>query len=118
EQTAETGSVLKNPRMKTNLQQKTMSVKNATTVLDTADWETYPATTVTATGYTAGKESTGKTPNHPLYGVTYSGVKVTRGTFSTIAADPDVFPIGTILYIPDYGYGVVADTGSAIKGKT
>ncbi|MNG25413.1 Cell wall-binding protein YocH precursor [compost metagenome] len=28
-----------------------------------------------------------------------------------------MFPIGTLLYIPNYGYGVVADTGSAIKGK-
>jgi 3D (Asp-Asp-Asp) domain-containing protein len=27
-----------------------------------------------------------------------------------------VFPLGTILFIPGYGYGVVADTGSAIKG--
>ena len=40
-----------------------------------------------------------------------------RGLFSTIAADPAVFPIGTILYIPGYGFGVVADTGSAIKGR-
>lgn len=88
----------------------------AGSVLETANWDNYPTKTVTATGYTAGKESTGKSPNHPMYGVTYSGVKVTRNVFSTVAADPSVFPIGTILYIPDYGYGVVADTGSAIKG--
>jgi 3D (Asp-Asp-Asp) domain-containing protein len=72
---------------------------------------------VTATGYTAGYESTGKQPSHPQYGITYSGVKVRRALYSTIAADIRVFPIGTILYIPDYGYGVVADTGSAIKGR-
>ncbi len=72
---------------------------------------------VLATGYTAGKESTGKNPDHPLYGITYSGVKVKRDQVSTIAADPSVFPIGSLLYIPDYGYGIVADTGSAIKGK-
>ncbi len=71
---------------------------------------------VTATGYTAGYESTGKQPSHPQYGITYSGVKVRRALYSTIAADIRLFPIGTILYIPDYGYGVVADTGSAIKG--
>lgn len=71
---------------------------------------------VTATGYYAGKESTGKSPGHPEYGITFSGVKVRKDLFSTIAADPKVFPIGTILYIPGYGYGVVADTGSAIKG--
>lgn len=71
---------------------------------------------VVATGYTAGVESTGKKPGHPLYGITYSGVKVRRDVVSTIAADPKVFPIGTLLYVPGYGYGVVADTGSAIKG--
>ncbi len=73
---------------------------------------------VLATGYTAGYESTGKKPNHPQYGITYSGVRVRRDkdTVSTIAADLKIFPIGTILYIPGYGYGVVADKGSAIRG--
>lgn len=71
---------------------------------------------VVATGYTAGKESTGKSPGHPEYGITYSGVKVRKADFSTIAADPKVFPIGTIMYVPGYGFGVVADTGGAIKG--
>nr|WP_246183561.1 3D domain-containing protein [Paenibacillus methanolicus] len=72
---------------------------------------------VIATGYTAGVESTGKRPGHPQYGITYSGVKVRRDLVSTIAADPKVFPIGTLLYVPGYGYAVVADTGSKIKGK-
>lgn len=81
------------------------------------DFSHFPVHTVVATGYTAGVESTGKTPDHPQYGVTYSGVRVRRDLFSTIAADPQLFPMGTILYIPGYGYGVVADTGSAIKGR-
>ncbi|AEI45278.1 3D domain-containing protein [Paenibacillus mucilaginosus] len=83
------------------------------------DLKRFKAVEVTATGYYAGIESTGKEPGHPEYGVTYSGLKVTRDveSFSTIAADPSVFPIGTVLYIPGYGYGVVADTGGAIKGK-
>lgn len=81
------------------------------------DLSRYEAVEVLATGYTAGVESTGKTKTHPSYGITKSGIHVHRGTYSTIAADPEVFPIGSILYIPDYGYGVVADTGSAIKGK-
>lgn len=72
---------------------------------------------VTATGYTAGPESTGKNLGHPEYGITYSGVRVRRSLVSTIAADPKVFPLGSLLYIPGYGYGVVADTGSAIKGN-
>jgi len=77
----------------------------------------YERARVIATGYTAGKESTGKTLSHPAYGVTYSGVKVKRDLYSTIAADLDVFPLGTILWIPGYGYGVVADKGGAIKGN-
>ncbi|WP_127587955.1 3D domain-containing protein [Paenibacillus koleovorans] len=72
---------------------------------------------VVATGYYAGVESTGKRSGHPAYGITFSGVKARHGILSTIAADPKVFPLGTILYIPGYGYGIVADTGSAIKGK-
>ncbi|TFE04210.1 hypothetical protein E2626_00200 [Jeotgalibacillus salarius] len=75
-----------------------------------------PSKTVKATGYTAGIESTGKEPGDELYGITFSGVQVKRDLYSTIAADPKVFPIGTVMFIPGYGYGVVADTGSAIKG--
>lgn len=81
------------------------------------DWSKYPVKKVIATGYTAGYESTGKHPGHPEFGITYSGVKVKRDLYSTVAADLDVFPIGTILFIPDYGFGVVADKGAAIKGN-
>jgi 3D (Asp-Asp-Asp) domain-containing protein len=84
---------------------------------DSIDWTKYPKQTVIATGYTAGYESTGKSQNSPSYGITYSGVKVKRDLFSTIAADLKIFPIGTILFIPGYGYGVVADKGGAIKGN-
>lgn len=87
------------------------------TLEESVDWSQYPTAEVIATGYTAGYESTGKDPGHPEYGITYSGVKVTRDLYSTVAADLDVFPIGTILFIPDYGYGVVADKGGAIKGN-
>ncbi|GAF14489.1 hypothetical protein JCM19046_3832 [Bacillus sp. JCM 19046] len=72
---------------------------------------------VIATGYTAGIESTGKGPGDPAYGITFSGLPVLRDAYSTVAADPNVFPIGTVLFIPEYGYGVVADTGSLIKGN-
>ena len=84
---------------------------------DQLDLAKYPKRKVIATGYTAGVESTGKGPNHPEYGITYSGVMVKRDLYSTVAADLNVFPIGTILFIPDYGFGVVADKGGAIKGN-
>lgn len=77
----------------------------------------YPTVQVTATGYTAGVESTGKTIDHPEYGITYSGVQVRRDVYSTVAADLNLFPLGTVLYIPNYGYGVVSDKGSAIVGN-
>lgn len=92
-------------------------IDEAKSIEEAIDFSAYPTSEVVATGYTAGYESTGKTESHPNYGITYSGVKVKRDLYSTIAADLDVFPIGTILYIPDYGYGVVADIGGAIKGN-
>jgi 3D (Asp-Asp-Asp) domain-containing protein len=93
------------------------SAKAVPTLEDSIDWTKYPKQTVVATGYTAGYESTGKNKNHPEYGITFSGVKVKRDLYSTIAADLTIFPIGTILFIPGYGYGVVADKGGAIKGN-
>lgn len=94
-----------------------MIVGEPITLEESQDWSKYPSLEVVATGYTAGFESTGKTESHPQYGITYSGVKVRRDLYSTVAADTRVFPIGTILFITGYGYGVVADTGSAIKGN-
>ncbi|WP_090085051.1 3D domain-containing protein [Lentibacillus persicus] len=112
---------LKNKELKVKQQQKryisSEQIEGPQTLEEYVDTEQYPSATVMATGYTAGVESTGKTPDHPEYGITYSGVKVKRDLYSTIAADLSVFPIGTILYIPDYGYGVVADKGGAINGN-
>jgi 3D (Asp-Asp-Asp) domain-containing protein len=34
----------------------------------------------------------------------------------TVAADPNIFPLGTILYVPGYGMGRVEDVGCDIKG--
>ena len=46
-------------------------------------------------------------------GITASGTKAKKGT---IAADTSVYPFGTRMYIPGYGYGTVEDRGSAIQG--
>ena len=43
---------------------------------------------------------------------TATNTKPKRGT---IAADPKRIPYGTKLYIPEYGYGIVEDTGSALR---
>lgn len=56
----------------------------------------------------------GKTPDHPLYGITASGAKVKEG--HTIAAPPDI-PFGTKIYIPYFDtIFTVEDRGGAIKG--
>jgi 3D (Asp-Asp-Asp) domain-containing protein len=101
------------------VKKRAVSASSLTQVIDKKDLmlEQYPKVRVVATGYSAGYESTGKHPSHPSYGITYSGVRVRRGEYSTIAADLRVFPLGTVLYIPGYGYGVVADKGGAIRGN-
>ncbi|GAA4723203.1 3D domain-containing protein [Brevibacillus fulvus] len=107
------------------VKKRAVSISSFTQVIDKDDkWkedkimlDQFPKIRVVATGYFAGFESTGKSPSHPSYGITYSGVRVRRDAYSTIAADLRVFPLGTILYIPGYGYGVVADKGGAIRGN-
>ena len=47
-------------------------------------------------------------------GITSSGTMVRPGT---IAADTTIYPYGTVMYIPGYGYGRVEDTGGAVKGQ-
>ena len=46
---------------------------------------------------------------------TASGEPVTPGV--TVAADPDVMPLGTRIYIDGIGERVVQDTGGAIRGR-
>lgn len=106
-----------NQELNEDIEEFTLDIDYNLEALETdLDLSQYEVRSVVATGYTAGYESTGKHPEHPEFGITYSGVKVRRDLYSTIAADLNVFPIGTILYIPNYGYGVVADIGGAIKG--
>jgi 3D (Asp-Asp-Asp) domain-containing protein len=46
-------------------------------------------------------------------GYTASGTRAQPGT---IAADTALFPFGTVIYVPGYGYGRVEDRGSDIRG--
>jgi len=63
------------------------------------------------TWYTAGYESTGKTPSHPEYGITASGRKVVA---NLTAACPPSMPFGTRIRIEGVGERVCHDRGSAI----
>jgi uncharacterized protein YabE (DUF348 family) len=64
-----------------------------------------------ATWYNAA--SSGRPATDPHYGITASGVPVTKGI---VAVDKNVIPLGTRLYIPGYGFAVAGDTGGGIKG--
>lgn len=64
--------------------------------------------TVSATAYYSG--------NNPI---TATGRKAVRDPdgISTIAVDPSVIPLGSLVYVSGYGKAVAADTGGAIKGN-
>lgn len=70
----------------------------------------FPSFDAEVTWYTAGFESTGKTPEHPEYGITASG-KIVQANH-TIAADGR-FPFGTKFLIDNIVY-VVEDRGELV----
>jgi uncharacterized protein YabE (DUF348 family)/3D (Asp-Asp-Asp) domain-containing protein len=57
--------------------------------------------------------SSGKPATHAAYGITRSGMPLTKGI---VAVDPNVIPLGTRLYVPGYGFAIAADTGGGIIG--
>lgn len=61
----------------------------------------------------SGKQLTVVATAYSLHGGTASGLSTSPGV---VAVDPTVIPLGTRLYIPGYGPGIAADTGTAIKG--
>lgn len=75
----------------------------------------YYITTMNVSAYTAGIESTGKTPDHPDYGKTASGTYVKEGR--TVAC-PKSMPFGTVVEIEGFGKRICEDRGGAItNGK-
>jgi 3D (Asp-Asp-Asp) domain-containing protein len=75
-----------------------------------------PLLTFEATAYTAGRESTGKSPSHRLYGVTASGNMVRE---SHTLACPRSLPLGTRIYIieTDTLYTCEDRGGAIVEGK-
>lgn len=65
-----------------------------------------------ATSYSAA--TSGKSKDHPAYGVTRTGLKAGYGV---VAVDPGVVPLWSKVYVPGYGEAVAGDTGGAILGK-
>ncbi len=65
-----------------------------------------------ATSYTAA--TSGKTRDHPYYGITAMGLQAGKGI---VAVDPRVIPLGSELYVPGYGPCMAGDTGGGIKGR-
>ena len=50
---------------------------------------------------------------YALTGTTAVGLQTQPGV---IAVDPGVIPLGSKMFVPGYGEGVAADTGSAVRG--
>jgi 3D (Asp-Asp-Asp) domain-containing protein/peptidoglycan hydrolase CwlO-like protein len=61
----------------------------------------------------SGKQLTVVATAYSLHGGTASGLPTGPGV---VAVDPTVIPLGTRMFIPGYGPGIAADTGTAIKG--
>jgi 3D (Asp-Asp-Asp) domain-containing protein/peptidoglycan hydrolase CwlO-like protein len=60
-----------------------------------------------------GRQMTVSSTGYCLRGTTATGIPVGWGV---VAVDPTVIPLGTRMFVPGYGEGVAADTGSAVKG--
>jgi 3D (Asp-Asp-Asp) domain-containing protein/peptidoglycan hydrolase CwlO-like protein len=63
----------------------------------------------------SGSKVTVSSTGYCLRGTTATGIPVGWGV---IAVDPSFIPLGTRMFVPGYGEGVAADTGSAVQGAT
>jgi 3D (Asp-Asp-Asp) domain-containing protein/peptidoglycan hydrolase CwlO-like protein len=61
----------------------------------------------------SGSKVTVSSTGYCLRGTTATGIPVGWGV---IAVDPSFIPLGTRMFVPGYGEGVAADTGSAVTG--
>lgn len=95
-----------------SLPEPTIEETTTTVIIEEPEFKDLGSFTVTA--YCCCKDCCGKEPTHPAYGITASGKRATEGR--TIAVDPAVIPLGTVVYLNNVPY-IAEDTGSAIKGK-
>lgn len=102
-----------------------ISVKASTTNTSTIDNDTegdalfIPANKVASNVTINNKEIVCSSTAYTGGGRTASGMICERDPdgLSTISVDPNIIPLGTIVYIEGYGYAVAADTGGAVKGQ-
>lgn len=75
---------------------------------------TNPSPTPSPAPEPGGRKLTVEATGYALRGTTATGIQTSWGV---IAVDPSVIPLGTKMFVPGYGQGVAADTGSAVKGN-
>ncbi len=66
-----------------------------------------------ATAYESSKQSCGKWAQ---YGQTKT--MTTPSHLRTVAVDPEVIPLGSLVFVSGLGWGIAEDTGRLIKGRT
>lgn len=64
------------------------------------------------TSYTAA--SSGKSPDHPRYGITASGLPAGKGV---VAIDRNIVPWKSEVYLEGYGVAIAGDTGGGVRGR-
>lgn len=76
---------------------------------------------VRASAYSLTFKETGKKPGDKYFGITATGMDLTKMQKGVIAVDPRVIPLGSKVYVEisgktrDYGYAIAADVGGGIK---
>ncbi|WP_080565244.1 3D domain-containing protein [Heyndrickxia coagulans] len=90
---------------------------------NTASKETTPEVTAPSTNNTASKEHIVEASAYTAScegcsGITATGINLkTNPNAKVISVDPTVIPLGSKVYVEDYGEAIAGDTGGAIKGN-